>query len=73
MSHIRPLGNRGIGTALFIKKIKFTKLDVDTVTFESVFIELYNVNHNSKTIIGAVYRPPNTDLAQFNLEFERNY
>ena len=60
-------------TALFIKKIKYAKVNVDNVTFESVFIKLYNVNHNSKTIIRAIYRPQNTDLAPFNLEFEKNY
>ena len=32
---------------------------------------MYNVNHYSKTIIGAIYRPQNTDLAPFNLKFEK--
>ena len=43
-------------------------MDVNTVI---LFIEFYNVNHNNKTITGAIYRPPNTDLSPFNLEFEK--
>ena len=47
-------------------------MDVTTVTFESIFMELY-VNHNNKRIIEAINRPPNTDLSPLNLAFEQNY
>src|SRR5688572_28411139 len=36
---------------------------------ESLFIQ---INHNSKNeIIGVVYRPPNGDLAKFNIAFDK--
>jgi hypothetical protein len=42
---------------------------INTDTFDSVFIEL-NCPSKEKIIIGALYRPPGTDLPLFNNEFE---
>ena len=36
---------------------------------ESVFIEIQGYN-NRKTVVSAIYRPPNTDVHQFTKEFE---
>ena len=41
-----------------------------TSSFESVFIELSGQVKSNKTIIGAIYWPPNTDQLTFNTEFE---
>ena len=40
-------------------------------TFESVFIQTFDLNRKFKTIIGTIYRPPGTNLALFNKEFEK--
>ena len=60
---MRLSGKRCGGRVLFVKSnFKFAKIDVVTVMFESVFIEIFNINHKTNLIIGAIYRLPNDDL-----------
>ena len=61
----------GSGVALLIKQhFYFTICDNYKISsFESVFIELSGQVNNNKPIIGAIYRPPNTDQLTFNIVF----
>ena len=69
---MRSDGTKGEGTALFVKLgFTFTVVDVFSCTFESVFIQTFDLNRKLKTIIGTIYRPPGTNLALFNKEFEK--
>jgi hypothetical protein len=71
ISSYRTDGRSGGGVALFIKDgLLYTEVkDIKTSTFESTFIKITGLAKVT-TIIGAIYRPPNTDLQKFNNEFE---
>ena len=71
VSNRRQDGRKGGGVALFInQKLIFSVKDIVTATFESVFIEICNHKSKRKTIIGAIYCPPDTDHSLFNKEFD---
>ena len=72
MSNSRQEGRKGGGVALLIKQnLYFTICDnYKTSSFGSVFIELSGQVNSNKTIIGAIYRHPNTDQLTFNIEFD---
>ena len=65
-------GKRGGGVCIFIKEsLSYnirTDLNVMSADAEMLFIELdkSSVNTNNSIIVGLVYRPPNTDVDQFN-------
>jgi hypothetical protein len=72
VSKRRPEGRKGGGVALFIKEsLSFSVKNIATNTFESVFIQICGKKTGAKTSIGAIYRPPDTDLALFNTEFDQ--
>ena len=69
---MRSSGAKGGGPALFVKpSLKFTVIDVTTVSFESVCIETIDLDQKAKTIIGTIYRPPGTNLSFFSSELEK--
>ena len=71
VSNRRQDGRNGGGVALFInQKLIFSVKDIVSATFESVFIEICNQKSKRKTIIWAIYRPPDTDHSLFNKEFQ---
>ena len=62
----------GGGVGIFLKSIIANQIRQDlcsiTDTYESVFIEIdKDVFHKPRNIVvGVIYRPPDTDLIQFN-------
>jgi len=61
---------KGGGVALFIKNtLEYSAINIETQTFESIFIEVNHI-HIKPTIIGTIYRPPGGDLSKFNNEYE---
>jgi hypothetical protein len=64
-------GKRGGGIALYIKdNIKIADCpydDIEHPTFESLFIKL----SESKHCIGVIYRPPDTNMNEFTVEYEQ--
>jgi hypothetical protein len=68
-------GKAGGGVAIQVHK-SFTFKEIPHMTFceesiESVFIEITRIPaSNAKPIIGVIYRPPNTNFAQFLEKFE---
>ena len=68
-------GRAGGGVALQVHK-SFTFKEIPHMTYceesiESVFIEITRIPaSNAKPIIGVIYRPPNTNFAQFVEKFE---
>ena len=65
------LGKSGGGVGLYVKdnfnsqpRLELSKM---TEYIECIFIEIIQERYNN-IIIGCIYRPPNTDVAQFNLE-----
>ena len=72
LSNGRKEGRKGGGVALLIKhNLYFTICDNYKISsFESVLIELSGQVNSKKTIIGAIYRPPNTDKLTVNIEFD---
>ena len=66
VSNSRLEGRKGGGVALLTTFLLYYK----TSSFESVFIELSVQVNSNKTIIGDIYRPPNTDQLTFNIEFD---
>ena len=62
---------RGGGAALFVKpSLTFSVIHIDSTNFESVFIETLYIINKSKTVVGIIYRPPNSDVKSFNNEIE---
>ena len=57
---------------MFVKQtLKISQhISPSVTTLESLFIEISNQKKRSKTIIGVIYRPPNTDPSLFNNEIE---
>ena len=69
---MRSSGAKGGGRAFFIKtSFKFIVIDVTAVSFESIFIEIIDLDQKVKTIIGNIYCQPGTNLSFFNSEFEK--
>jgi len=68
----KPRGDevKGGGVALFIKNtIEYSPINIETQTFESIFIAINDL-YKKPTIIGTIYRPPGGNLSNFNNEFE---
>ena len=71
ISNRRFDGRQEGGVALFVKNsIDYgIKTTANIKTFESVFIEI-SCEFKQKMVLGTIYRPPNTDLSNFNIGFE---
>jgi len=64
--------NQGGGVAFFLKDdTKYRVKDIHTDSFESLFIDIVNPTGKT-TLLGVIYRPPDTDLALFHAELEKN-
>ena len=65
-------GRSGGGVALFVRKTAVYKarpdLDIFNEFIESKFVELDKTNfeQSKSVVIGVIYRPPNTDIYEFN-------
>ena len=73
ISKTRADGRLGGGLAVFFNENRDIQFSVyktaDVSTFESLVIEL-NKPFMTKTLLGVIYRAPDTDLTLFNNEFE---
>ena len=72
VSKARKNNENGGGVALFLKEdLKFIQKDIITDSFESLFIDVIDDSSSRPTLVGVIYRPPNTDLRPFNAEIEK--
>ena len=68
------LNREGGGVSLLLdENIQYNnREDLSTFndTIESIFVEINNVSNGPNTVVGAIYRPPGTNLDLFNEELE---
>ena len=70
-SHIKMFrdNRRGGGTSLFIhdscEHHPINELNVSNEYIECIFAELKHTVNSKSTVVGAIYRPPNTDIVSF--------
>ena len=71
--HVYRANRRGGGATLYISDFLQYKrrhdLSFQSEQYEGLFIEVTGLHHR-KHIVGLIYRPPCTDLVQFNLELD---
>jgi hypothetical protein len=70
--HLYRKNRTGGGVSIFVREeISYsqrTDLSVFNEILESIFIEIpkHNINTDKDVLVGVVYRPPNTDISEFN-------